>query len=69
MTQTSQAKQGKRELGQAGWILDYWVACLIAALARAIRHRRAKRPPDACRLADLHCSYASCCGAGGGSSS
>ena len=42
MTQTLQAKQSNRELGQAGWILDYWVASLIAAVERAIRHRRAK---------------------------
>jgi hypothetical protein len=43
MTQTLRAKQSNRELGQAGWILDYWVASLIAAVERAIRHRRAKR--------------------------
>jgi hypothetical protein len=42
MTQTLRAKQSNRELGQAGWILDYWVAALIAAVERAIRHRRAK---------------------------
>jgi hypothetical protein len=42
MTQTLRAKQSNRELGQAGWILDYWVASLIAAMERAIRHRRAK---------------------------
>ncbi|XSC46253.1 hypothetical protein ACF1BQ_010390 [Bradyrhizobium sp. RDT10] len=43
MTQALRAKQSNRELGQAGWILDYWVASLIAAVERAIRHRRAKR--------------------------
>ena len=69
MTQTLQEKQNRREPVQAGWILDYWVACLIAAVARAIRHYRAKRPPDACRLADLRCSSAACCAASGGSSS
>jgi hypothetical protein len=42
MTQALRAKQGSRELGQAGWILDYWVASFIAAVERAIRHRRAK---------------------------
>jgi hypothetical protein len=42
MTQALRAKQGNRELGQAGWILDYWVASLIATVERAIRHRRAK---------------------------
>ncbi len=42
MTQALRAKQSNRELGQAGWILDYWVASLIAAVERAIRHRRAK---------------------------
>jgi hypothetical protein len=41
MTQALQAKQSNRELRQAGWILDYWVASLIAAVERAIR-RRAK---------------------------
>lgn len=69
MTQTFQAKPGKREPGQAGWILDYWVACSIAAVARAIRHHRAKRPHEACRLADLPCSYAACCGASADASS
>jgi hypothetical protein len=43
MTQALRAKQSNRGLGQAGWILDYWVASLIAAVERAIRHRRAKR--------------------------
>jgi hypothetical protein len=42
MTQTLQAKQINRELRQAGWILDYWVASLIAVMEHAIRHRRAK---------------------------
>lgn len=42
-TQALRAKQSNRELGQAGWILDYWVASLIAAVERAIRQRRAKR--------------------------
>jgi hypothetical protein len=42
MTQALRTKQSNRELGQAGWILDYWVASLIAAVERAIRHRRAK---------------------------
>jgi hypothetical protein len=69
MTQTLQEKHNKREPVQAGWILDYWVACLIAVVARAIRHHRAKRPQDACRLADLRCNFASCCGASGNSSS
>lgn len=69
MTQTLQGKQNKREPVQAGWILDYWVACLIAAVARAIRHYRATRPQDACRLADLRCSSAVCCAASGDSSS
>jgi hypothetical protein len=41
MTQALRTKQSNRELGQAGWILDYWVASLIAAVERAIR-RRAK---------------------------
>jgi hypothetical protein len=41
MTQALRAKQSNREHGQAGWILDYWVASLIAAVERAIR-RRAK---------------------------
>jgi hypothetical protein len=42
MTYALRAKQGNRELGQAGWILDHWVASFIAAVERAIRHRRAK---------------------------
>jgi hypothetical protein len=42
MTQALRAKRSNQELGQAGWILDYWVASLIAAVARTIRHRRAK---------------------------
>jgi hypothetical protein len=42
MTQALRTKQSNRELGQSGWILDYWVASLIAAVERAIRHRRAK---------------------------
>lgn len=42
MTQALQAKQGTRGLGQAGWILDHWIAAFLAAVARAIRRRRAK---------------------------
>jgi len=43
MTQALQAKQGNRDTIRAGWILDYWVASLIAAMERAIRRRRAKQ--------------------------
>lgn len=42
MTHALPAKHVNRELGQAGWILDHWVATFIAAVERAIRHRRAK---------------------------
>ena len=62
MTQTLQAKQGNRELGQAGWILDYWVASLIAAVERAIRHRRAKRRARMQAAYPISTAFARCCG-------
>ena len=43
MTPVSQAKHSNLDSGQAGWILDYWVASLIAAMERAIRRRCAKQ--------------------------
>jgi hypothetical protein len=42
MTQALQAKQGNRESGHAGRILDQLVAAFLTAVARAIRHRRGK---------------------------
>lgn len=43
MTQALHAKQGHRAQYQAGWILDYWVASLIAATERTIRRRCARQ--------------------------
>jgi hypothetical protein len=42
MTQVLEVKQGNREFGHAGRVLDYLVTTFLAALARAIRHRCAK---------------------------
>ena len=42
MTQALQAKRGNRELSHAGRVLDQLVVAFLAAVARAIRHRRAK---------------------------
>ena len=59
MTQTLRAKQSNRELGQAGWILDYWVASLIAVGgARHTSSTREASRQDAGRQPDLRCIYA-----------
>jgi len=43
MTQALQATQSNRDRAQAGRILDYWVASLIATMERAILQRCAKQ--------------------------
>lgn len=65
MKQTLRAKQFSQAPSRAGRILDYWVAALIAAVARAIRHGRATHRRDAYRQHGPCCGYASCCDAGG----
>lgn len=69
MTYALRAKQGNRELGQAGWILDYWVATFIAAVERAIRHRRAKHRARMQAANPAAASARSIAGAGGDSNS
>jgi hypothetical protein len=63
MTQALQAKQVNRGLGQAGWILDHWIASFLAAVERSIRRRRAKH--RAAMQAANPISIASTCKASG----
>jgi hypothetical protein len=58
MTQALRTKQSNRELGQAGWILDYWVASFDrSGGARHTSTREASRQ-DAGRQPDLRCIHA-----------